>query len=311
MLLLASTSDKIQLVTSAAGSIDVHSSWADNLSGSVTPGRTNTPTISTATTTDVVASPAASTIRKIKLMSVRNRHASVANDVTVKHTDGTNNLEIMKVTLQPGEELLYIDITGFVVLLANGTQKIGNNYIDTDGVVFTAVPITDERGVVDTEQYIQLTSAFTLVSQTAAQKMFNAPANGRLTVGGSRTYHFESQFDLTAMSATSGTFGWSLGGTATFTTVRWQSEANKATLATASASQSTMNVTAANVALSAATTNTIGWAYIRGIVRVNAGGTIIPQVSLGIAAAAVVSLGSWFRIWPLGSSSVQSVGNWS
>ena len=30
MLLLASTSDKIQLVTGSAGDIDVHASWVDN-----------------------------------------------------------------------------------------------------------------------------------------------------------------------------------------------------------------------------------------------------------------------------------------
>lgn len=66
MLLLTSTSDKIQVVTSASGDIDVHATWLDSASGTVTPGRTNTVAIATATTTDVVAAPAASTYRNVQ-----------------------------------------------------------------------------------------------------------------------------------------------------------------------------------------------------------------------------------------------------
>lgn len=63
MINLASTSDKLQVVTDVAGSdIRVHASWVDLNGTTVTPGRTNTPGITTATTTDVVASPAASTV---------------------------------------------------------------------------------------------------------------------------------------------------------------------------------------------------------------------------------------------------------
>jgi hypothetical protein len=57
MLLLASTTDKIQVITSAAGQVDVHASWVDLSGTTITAGRTNT-RISTATTTDVVGAPA-------------------------------------------------------------------------------------------------------------------------------------------------------------------------------------------------------------------------------------------------------------
>ncbi len=50
---------------------------------------------------------------------------------------------------------------------------------------------------------------------------------------------------------------------------------------------------------------------ISGIINVSVTGTIIPQVSLGIAAAAVVGIGSYFRIRPIGNTTVTSVGNWS
>jgi hypothetical protein len=46
-------------------------------------------------------------------------------------------------------------------------------------------------------------------------------------------------------------------------------------------------------------------------VIVTVGGTVIPQVSLGVAAAAVVGIGSFFKIRALGGAAVTSIGNWS
>ena len=114
MLLLTSTSDKLQVVTGSAASVDVHASWVDYTTTTVTPGRTNTTPITTATTTDVVAAPAASTYRNVKTLHIRNKHATASTAVTVKHTDGTNALELYSVTLRAGEELSYVEGIGFV-----------------------------------------------------------------------------------------------------------------------------------------------------------------------------------------------------
>jgi hypothetical protein len=356
MLLLTSTSDAITLVTLAAAAIDVHASWVDNLSGAITPGRTNTATISTITTTTIVASPAPSTQRNIKSLVIRNRHASVACDVTVKHTDGTNNLEIIRTTLQVGEELVYLDDSGgFVQLLAGGAVKAGfdpanvaitggtiagtlittkagttaaaglsltsgtnkttpvGGEIEYDGVVSYFTPVLSERGVILSDQIITTQGGtYTLASQTALQKLFNSPSNGALNVGASRTYLFDCHYDLSSMSASSGSFGFGIAGSATLTFIKWWSFANKAALATAASAQSTMNLNSnANTTIVTATTNTVGWAHIRGIIRINASGTIIPGVSLGVAAAAVVGRDSYFRIWPYGTNTVASVGNWT
>ena len=114
------------------------------------------------------------------------------------------------------------------------------------------------------------------------------------------------------MSATSGTFGFAIGGTATLTSIGWTSQALKATTQTTAATlQTTFNTTAANTTLVTASTQTGGFAKITGLIRVNAAGTIIPQVSLSIAAAAVVGVNSYFRLIPLGTNTVTSVGNWS
>jgi|SRR5262249_6178827 len=114
MILLASTSDQIQIITSAAATIDVHATWVDTLGTTITPGRTNTG-ISTAATTTVVGSPAGSTQRNVKTLHARNKHATLACDVTVQHTDGTTIVRLYKITLTPGTALEMTDQGGFVV----------------------------------------------------------------------------------------------------------------------------------------------------------------------------------------------------
>lgn len=122
MLLLASTSDLLQLITSAAGQIDVHSSWADISGTTVTVGRQNT-RIGTATTTTIVPSPAASTTRNCKRVAVQNTHASVSNTVTWQHTDGTNVIQLEQFTLAPGERFSYSETAGIRVYDASGLEK--------------------------------------------------------------------------------------------------------------------------------------------------------------------------------------------
>lgn len=120
MLLLTSTSDKLQVVTGSAGTIDVHASFMDNVSGAVAPGRANT-NITAAVTTDVVTCPA-STQRNIKTLHVRNRGGS-SNIVTVQHTDGTTLAQLHRTTLLPDQTLQYIDEIGFIV--ASGAAQSG------------------------------------------------------------------------------------------------------------------------------------------------------------------------------------------
>ena len=106
MIILASTSDLIRVVTSHAAQVEVHASFVDLSGTTVTPGRTNT-LITTATTTTIVASPAASTVRNIKHLNITNDHASQSCIVTVEHSDGTTIIELMSFTLLPGENMIF------------------------------------------------------------------------------------------------------------------------------------------------------------------------------------------------------------
>lgn len=123
MLLLTSTSDKIQVITGTAGaSVDVHASWVDNSSGTITPGRSNVVGIATATTTDVVASPGSGVQRNVKSLFITNTSSSTTTQVTVIHTDGTNVSDLMGVSLMPGENLAFSETGMWTHFDANGAQ---------------------------------------------------------------------------------------------------------------------------------------------------------------------------------------------
>lgn len=121
MIILTNTgTDKLQITTGSATTLDVHASWIDlasNGSGDPTPGRTNT-AITTATTTDIVATPAASTVRNVKELQIRNKHTSQAGDVTVVYNQNGTSFEVTKANLNAGEALEYVEGIGWFELAA-------------------------------------------------------------------------------------------------------------------------------------------------------------------------------------------------
>lgn len=123
MLLLTSTSDLLQVVTGSAVNMDVRADWVDLSGSTVTPSRTNTPQITTATTTTVVGSPASSTQRNVQGFSIRNTDAANSNAVTVQHYDGTTTVTIIKYTLLAGEVLFYQNNEWYVIDASGGVKN--------------------------------------------------------------------------------------------------------------------------------------------------------------------------------------------
>ena len=172
-------------------------------------------------------------------------------------------------------------------------------------------PPNNTKGADVVEQSVCLNANYTLVSQTALQKMFNATTNGALILRAGTTYYFECDFDLSAMSVTSGGFGFGFLGTATFNSLKYTSFATKSTIGTPTAPQITTVTVATSTNIVTATITATGHAKITGIIRVNAGGTLIPSVSLGIASAAIVGINSKFQIWQVGNNVMTNTGNWN
>jgi hypothetical protein len=123
MLLLATTSSKLQVVTgSAVANTVMHASWVDNNNSAITPGALHATTAS-AVTTDLVAAPGASTQRNVGMVVVRNTHASSSNTITIQVTDGTVVVPIWQGVLGPGQYVM-MDEFGVIRLYLSGGIEV-------------------------------------------------------------------------------------------------------------------------------------------------------------------------------------------
>ena len=131
MIILPNTTDKLQLISSAAGELDVIAHFAE-VDGTAPPivqnfGRQLT-NIVTATTTDILAAPTGTKVRNLEEMSIRNSHATISNIVTLIYNANSVLYEIRKATLLPGETLDYIRGIGWYQTTA-GLNTIRNQSV--------------------------------------------------------------------------------------------------------------------------------------------------------------------------------------
>jgi hypothetical protein len=186
--------------------------------------------------------------------------------------------------------------------------------VEFDGTAFYATAAASSRQVIDAEQFCCLSANFTGTNVATAQKVFNATTNGTITLAASTTYEFEAMYNIATTGTTSHSLGILFAGTATLTSIAYRATATNGTSAAVSADSTTFaavaTVTTVTAAVAAASNNTV---VLKGVVRVNAGGTFIPQFQYSAApgVAPVVAAGSYIKFIPKGSGTVTNVGNWS
>lgn len=160
-----------------------------------------------------------------------------------------------------------------------------------------------------------LSADYTLSDINTAQQAFNATAAGALTVSALTTYEFEAVYYITNTGTTSHTWATLFGGTATFTSLAYTVDAYTAVGNTLTALSSLYIISAAATVVTAAsvsaTENVV--MKLKGFLRVNGAGTIIPGVKLSAATTGTEKMlaNSFFRCWPVGSNTVTTVGAWS
>lgn len=166
IILTNAGTDKLQVVTDAAVTVDVHASWQDLASGTVTPGRTNT-AISTAATTDVVATPAASTVRNVKTVNIRNKHASSSVTVTVVYDQNGTDYELHKDTLAAGDVLEYVEGVGWFKVAVSSTPDFRSYTLGADQSNSTTTP-TEVTGLTVATEIGNFIFQYYLILQSAA-----------------------------------------------------------------------------------------------------------------------------------------------
>ncbi len=187
--------------------------------------------------------------------------------------------------------------------------------IEMDADCFYGCTDAGNRGIIPIEHFIRSNATRTFTSNTNQQAIWTDPAAGALTLE-TGAYMFEGLIAITSMSATSGNGKFSLigAGTATLAAILWQAYGQDvAAEAAASAVGGSWHVIATQTAVNISTA-AIGTAlcfFVKGTFEVSVAGTIIPSFAQTTAAAAIVSMGSYFKCNRIGSTSVVSVGQWA
>jgi hypothetical protein len=191
--------------------------------------------------------------------------------------------------------------------------------LEYNGSVFLSTPAAAQRGLMPTEYLVALASNYTANDSASAQKVFNVPADGAVSVLANTTYFVEGLY----MIAPAITFNavamqtlFALSGGATLTSIRYVADTTAGlgsavnTLKRVQATAATA-VTVTDAAPGGAATNFV--VQIRGIIRTNTAGIITPQMQFTgtPGSAPVVQANSFFRLVPVGSGSVTSIGAWT
>lgn len=215
MLLLTSTSDIVRIVTaSAVSTIGVHASWADNASGTITLGRTNT-AITTATTTTVVAAPGASTQRNVKLLTISNNHASSSCYITVQHFDGTTSVDLESLTLLAQESLAMTEEGEWVHYDSTGAKYAYNGPISPNlGIAGTLAETMPRELCTETNTTVAASGTLNMqaIYLKAGQLVTNIVLSAATTGAATPTNYFFALYDgsrnLLANTANQTTTAW-------------------------------------------------------------------------------------------------------
>lgn len=271
MLLLASTSDLLRVITSQAVATDVHCSWVDLSGSTVTPGRTNT-LITTATTTTIVSSPASSTYRTVKTVAITNTHASTTQQCTVEHSDGTTVVELIDVLLQPGWSLHYDEGQGWTTRDAYGRRA---DLMQSGGGV---------AATVNSLSTVVLASDVTNNNGTANTIADVTGLSFSVTAG--EVYWFRFIIHYTAAATTTGS-RWSINGPGSPTALRYRSQYSLTTTTNTFNTATAYDTPAASNATSAATAGNV--AVIEGFIQPSANGTVIARFASEVASSAIIA----------------------
>lgn len=277
--LQASTSDTLRVITAAAVNTDISAHWEDRngastaMSYAYTPGSSRF-TVSTATNTLVVDAPKQN-YRVLLALTVRNRHSSTAQTVTVS----MGTCELVTVTLAPGSSLMYTQYAGFFVLdsmgrILNRSDDTMTATVNALNTVVLAADVSNANAVANTMQNVTGLSFSVLAG---------------------RTYWFDFAIAYTAAAATTGS-RWSVSGPtgALYYESRYPLTATTETI---NFGQTAYDLPATSNASSLTSGNI---AHVTGMLAATANGTLIARFASEVAASAITakagSVLQWYTV---------------
>ena len=151
---------------------------------------------------------------------------------------------------------------------------------------------------------------FTLGTGITVQSAF--PTTGDVfTLEGSTTYEIEGYYRITK-SGTTCTVGmaFALGGGASVTSIEYYTLAQSAAVNTTGTAQDTCSVNQVAATVVTATATTAVWIKFSGLIRMNAGGTVTPQIIFSAAPTSPVMVAnSYIKFTKIGTNTEDVTAN--
>jgi len=180
-------------------------------------------------------------------------------------------------------------------------------HIEYDGICFQGSPHNSYRGIIPCESSYILKANRLLLNNTTTQNFF--PVGITLSAGTS--YHFQANIYMTRVAGVvSHNIRSHIGGTATYTTLRYTASATVISLGAALfTSTDIIGATVITAVNAVAAENNI--LIFDGILCVNVGGTFNLQMSYSAAPGGppTVQANSWITLKPIGTSTVSTSGD--
>jgi len=155
-----------------------------------------------------------------------------------------------------------------------------------------------------------LSATRNLADVATAQSVFGVG----LTVAAATTYEIDMMFAVSSTGVVSNSLGIGFGGTATLTSIGYEAIVSQGTTAYgATPNQYLIQVATNSTVTSAVASATYRIVRVKGLVRVNASGTFIPQLTYSAASGAVpvVAANSYIKMTPVGTNTVTTIGAWA
>lgn len=168
------------------------------------------------------------------------------------------------------------------------------------------------RAVINHSMVYALSATRNLADVNTVQSIFGVG----LTVAATTTYEIDMFFGVSTTGTVSNSLGIGFGGTATLTSIGYEAIVGQNATSLGNGSTPTqfyIQVATNSTITSAVATATYRTVRVRGLVRVNASGTFIPQLTYSAASGAipVVAANSYIKMTPVGSNTVTTIGAWA
>ncbi len=223
----------------------------------------------------------------------------------------TDDLTNKRITLAAGSAAVS------ALQFASGTNRTTATAgaLEYDGLVFYSSPVASARGVSPSIMYsIVPAGDFTLSAASGVQSAF--PTTGDVwTLSASTTYEFWGQYHITTgTTAHTTAMAFATGGGASITSINYfvtASNGQDNAYGSANIGDTWVSTNSSTIVTGSVTTGAGHYIYFRGLIRMNAAGTITPQIAFSSnpTGTNLMKADSYICFMPLGTNTNNLLGN--